>query len=53
MLDRAATRLSKASVANVYDVQKVVRQDFLERVAALPTAALREVDQGLRLALEL
>ncbi len=52
-LDRGATRLSKASVANVYDVQKVLRADFVERVAALPARAMAELDGGLRLALDL
>jgi mRNA-degrading endonuclease toxin of MazEF toxin-antitoxin module len=52
-LDTRATQLGKASVANVYDVQKVLRSDLLERVARLPTAELGALDSGLRLALDL
>jgi hypothetical protein len=33
-----ATRLPKVSVANVYDVQKVLRDDLLDCVGALPAA---------------
>lgn len=52
-LDRRDTRLPKPSVANVYDVQKVLRSDFLERLAALPDQPLSAIAQGLRLALDL
>lgn len=52
-LDRTATYLAKPSVANVYDVQKILRGDLLERVGVLPAEALRHVDEGLRLALDL
>jgi len=52
-LDRGDTRLPKASVANVYDVQKVLRQDFIERVGALPARRLAELADGLRLVLDL
>ena len=52
-LDRAATRLSKPSVANVYDVQKVLRLDFVERLGALPADRLAAVDAGLRPVLDL
>jgi mRNA-degrading endonuclease toxin of MazEF toxin-antitoxin module len=52
-LDRGETRLAKASVANVYDVQKVPRLDFLERVGALPSAKVSEISEGLRLVLDL
>jgi mRNA interferase MazF len=52
-LDRRDTRLPKPSVANVYDVQKVLWPDFLERVSLLPPPALSDVDEGLRLVLEL
>ncbi len=48
-LERRATRLSKASVANVYDVQKVLRSDFLERLADLPPGDVGSLDDGLRL----
>lgn len=52
-LARQDTRLSKPSVANVYDVQKVVRRDFVARLGALPADRLAAVDDGLRLVLEL
>lgn len=52
-LARQDTRLSKPSVANVYDVQKVVRPDFVARLGALPAGRLAAVDDGLRLVLEL
>jgi mRNA interferase MazF len=52
-LDRADTRLPKASVANVYDVQKVLRPDFVERFGMLPADRLAEVAEGLRLVLDL
>lgn len=52
-LDRQATRLPKASVANVYDVQKVLRSDFLECLGRLPADRLAALDVGLRLVLNL
>ena len=52
-LDRRDTRLSKPSVANVYDVQKVLRVDFLERLNALPGDRVDAVANGLRLVLDL
>jgi len=52
-LERRATRLSKVSVANVYDVQKALRSDFLERLGPLPPVDLSEIDRGLRLVLAL
>ena len=51
-LDRRDTGLPKTSVANVYDVQKVLRADFLERLSALPGDRLSSVDDGLRLVLD-
>jgi len=51
--DRRATRLPKASVANVYDVQKVLRVDLLECLGTLPQESLADLDDGLRLALDL
>ena len=47
------TRLSQASVANVYDLQKVLREDFVERVGELPQEALGALHVGLRLVLGL
>jgi mRNA-degrading endonuclease toxin of MazEF toxin-antitoxin module len=52
-LSRGDTRLPKASIANVYDVQKVVRLDFVERLCLLPTQRLVAVSEGLRLVLDL
>ena len=52
-LDAATTHLPQASVANVYDVQKVFSDDFLERTAQLPDGALSTLDRGLRLVLGL
>lgn len=52
-LPRQATGLPKASVANVYDVQKVLRADFLERTGFLPSENLSRLDAGLRLVLSL
>lgn len=52
-LDRRATGLLKTSVANVYDVQKVLRSDFVESTGTLPAAQLAALDAGLRLVLDL
>jgi len=52
-LDRTDTHLPKASVANVYDVQKVLRMDLDERLALLPSHRLASVSEGLRLVLGL
>jgi len=52
-LDRGDTRLPRTSVANVYDVQKVLRSDFLERIGTLPPDRLADVGDGLRLVLDL
>ena len=52
-LSRQATGLAKTSVANVYDVQKALRSDFLERAGALPAEILASLDAGLRLVLHL
>ena len=52
-LPRRSTRLPRASVANVYDVQKVLRPDFLECLTALPARDVSAVDDGLRLVFNL
>jgi mRNA interferase MazF len=52
-LDRRETGLPKTSVANVYDVQKVLKGDFLERLSALSRDRLSLVADGLRLVLDL
>jgi mRNA-degrading endonuclease toxin of MazEF toxin-antitoxin module len=52
-LERSATGLTKASVANLYDLQKVLLSDFLDRAGRLPGPRLGAVDEGLRLVLGL
>jgi mRNA-degrading endonuclease toxin of MazEF toxin-antitoxin module len=52
-LDRRDTRLVKPSIANVYDVQKALRADFIERLHALPDDRLSAIADGLRLVLGL
>ena len=52
-LSRRATGLSKDSVANVYDVQKALRADLVERVGPLPASELSSLENGLRLVLDL
>lgn len=52
-LDKRDTQLAKASVANVYDIQKVLRSDFLQCIGTLPIARLSAVVDGLRLVLDL
>jgi mRNA-degrading endonuclease toxin of MazEF toxin-antitoxin module len=52
-LDARATRLSKPSVANVYDLQKVLKSDLIECVGKLAQGDLAMLEAGLRLVLEL
>ena len=52
-LNRRDSGLSKTSVANVYDVQKVLREDFIERLGLLPGDQLERIADGLRLVLDL
>jgi mRNA-degrading endonuclease toxin of MazEF toxin-antitoxin module len=52
-LETRATRLAKASVANVYDLQKVAAADFLERVSILSRSDLDALEAGVRLVLDL
>jgi len=52
-LSRRATGLTKDSVVNVYDVQKVLRSDLVEHVAALTPDDLASIADGLRLVLGL
>ena len=52
-LDARSTRLGKPSVANVYDLQKVLKADLLERVSELRASELAALHAGLRLVLEL
>ncbi len=52
-LERRDTGLSKPSIANVYDVQKVFVFDFLARLRSLPSEQVEAVSDGLRLVLGL
>ena len=52
-LERRATGLSKTSVANLYDVQKVLRSDFLTRLGVVPPRDLAALADGLRLVLDI
>lgn len=52
-LEKELTRLSKPSVANIYDLQRVLRSDFLERLGPLPLESLVSLDDGIRLVLGL
>lgn len=52
-LEKRATRLAKASVANCYDIQKVLSSDLLEPLGTLPPEQMAELDAGLRLVLSL
>ena len=52
-LSKSATGLAKPSVANVWDVQKVLRSDFLDRAGFLDVPEQALMDEGLRLALGL
>lgn len=52
-LDGKSTGLSKPSVANIYDLQKVLLEDFVEPCGALGLGSMREIDAGLRLVLGL
>ena len=52
-LEKRATGLRKPSVANVYDLQKALRSDFVERLGPLPAGLLDQLDDGLRLVLGL
>ncbi len=52
-LGSRATGLSKPSVANVYDLQKVFTVDLIEPAGILPRQDLMRLDDGLRLVLDL
>lgn len=52
-IDRRTTGLSRTSVANVYDIQRVLRSDFVEHAGRLSAESLKALDEGLRLVLEL
>ena len=52
-LEKRATGLPKPSVANVYDIQKVLSGDFVERLGRLDPERRQALDDGLRLVLDL
>jgi mRNA-degrading endonuclease toxin of MazEF toxin-antitoxin module len=52
-LDKRATGLTKPSVANLYDIQKVLRDDFVERLGYLGLEQRRALGDGLRMVLDL
>jgi mRNA interferase MazF len=52
-LERRATGLPKPSVANLYDTQKVLSADFVERLGHLGPEQRQALDEGLRLVLDL
>jgi len=52
-LSKKTTGLPKDSVANVYDIQKVLRSDLLASVGSLPPIELESLSSGLRTVLEL
>lgn len=52
-LDRRATGLPRPSVASLFDVQKVLRADFVERLGRLGADQQAALDDGLRLVLDL
>jgi mRNA interferase MazF len=52
-LEKKETGLPKPSVVNLYDIQKVLRADFVERLGSLGAEQRQALDDGLRLVLEL
>lgn len=52
-LSRSVTGLPRASVVNVYDIQKLFFGDLLERAGSLAAKNLDAVNAGLRLVLGL
>ncbi len=52
-LETRSTRLGKASVANVYDLQKILKSALLERAGTLSGEELERLNVGLRLVLGL
>jgi mRNA interferase MazF len=53
LLPARASGLKKDSVANVSQVLKIDRDRLVKRAGRIETALMRDVDQGLRLALAL
>ena len=52
-LEKRATGLPRPSVANLYDIQKVLSADFVERLGRLSQEQRQALDDGLRLVLDL
>ena len=53
LLSKRSTRLSKASVANVSQIMTLDKSFLFECVSALDQAVMAEVDDGLRLVLNI
>ena len=52
-LEKRATGLPRPSVANLYDIQKVLSADSVERLGRLSQEQRQALDDGLRLVLDL
>jgi mRNA interferase MazF len=52
-LEKRATGLPRPSVANLYDIQKVLSADFVERLGHLSQEQRQALDDSLRLVLDL
>lgn len=53
LLSKRSTRLPKASVANVSQILTLDKSFVTERVSTIEPSVMREIDDGLRLALSL
>jgi mRNA-degrading endonuclease toxin of MazEF toxin-antitoxin module len=51
-LDKRTTGLPRPSVANLYDIQKVLSGDFVERLGRLSQEQRQALDDSLRLVLD-
>lgn len=52
-LPKSVTKLPKTSVANVSAIITINKDSLLERVSMLPALAMAQIDEGLRLVLDL
>ncbi len=52
-LSRRISRLSKTSVVNVSQIVTLDKATLVDRVSSLPSKAMSQVDEGLRLVLDL
>lgn len=53
LLSKRATRLPRASVANVSQIMTLDKSFLTERIAKIDQSMMREVDDGLRLVLDI